>query len=101
MILYHATPSRNEQAILREGLLTAMSQTAQPEVWLHSASRSAWAILHVADRHGVPAEEVILLAVRISRRALRRRCKRGLWSTAQDVPASTVRYHCDSLTIAR
>src|SRR5881628_1573571 len=54
-------------------------------VWLHTASKSIWAILHTQTRHRAPLEEVVVITVLIPR-AWRRRFKTGLWWTPMDIP---------------
>lgn len=87
MILRHATPTRNLSGIRRRGLLLRKSRTKRPVVWLHSAGRSAWAVLHVARRHRVAVEEVVVLEVRVPRSWLRRSPRRGLLVCGRDVPS--------------
>jgi hypothetical protein len=53
-------------------------------VWLHSASRRIWAVLHTMKRHGTM--NVAILSVDVPRNTLRR-AGRGLWFTSMDVPA--------------
>ena len=82
MLLYHATPKRNLESIHQHGLDPAFSKGKRKEIYLHTAGRRAWAILHTARRHRIPAEDVVLLKVSIPRSKLTRRY-RGLWSTGQ------------------
>lgn len=70
--LRHATPRKNLPSILKDGLLTARSQGRLPAVWVHSASLSPWALMHVARRHDCPAEDVVVLEVLVPRTWLRR-----------------------------
>lgn len=65
MKLRHATPSRNLASIRKRGLLTAKSKGRLPVVWLHAASRSAWAVLHTMQRHSW--QEVTVIEVDIPR----------------------------------
>lgn len=84
MKLFHATPRRNIPSIKRRGLLTSKSKGKLPAVWLHSASKRAWATLHTMKRHG--AKKVAIISVDVSRHSIRR-AGRGLWYTLSDVPA--------------
>jgi hypothetical protein len=90
MLIRHATPRHNVLSILRLGLLTARSQCKRPAVWLHAPGATPWAILHVARRHGVRAESVVVLEVEVSRKWLRR-ARRGLWYTLRDMPTERIR----------
>lgn len=65
MKLRHATPSRNLASINRRGLLTAKSQGRLPVVWLHTASRSPWAVLHTVRQHS--CKVVLVLEIDVPR----------------------------------
>ncbi len=87
MKLRHATPRRNAQSIQRRGLLTAKSKGKLPMVWLHTASRSAWAVLHTMRRHR--CQDVTIVEIDVPRSWLTR-SKAGLWHTDRDVPAGRI-----------
>jgi hypothetical protein len=72
VILYHATPGSNDPSIRKWGLLTARSQGKMRVVWLHTADRSAWAVLHTLRRHGGKAEDVIVYECDVPECGLRR-----------------------------
>lgn len=82
MRLYHATPKRNLDSIRSTGLDPNRSCGAKNEVWLHTASRREWAILHVVQRQNCDVNEVVIIAVDVPRSKLRRRW-RGIWTTPQ------------------
>jgi hypothetical protein len=90
MLLRHATLIRNIPGIERRGLLCRKSQGRLPAVWLHSASKSFWAVLHTIRRHGGRAEEVIIIELEVPRRWLRR-SRRKLWYCCRDIPAEYFR----------
>ena len=48
MKLYHATTAKNLDSIKAVGLDPNRSLGAKKLVWLHTASRREWAILHVS-----------------------------------------------------
>ena len=52
MLLRHATLARNVNSILQRGLLCRKSKGRLKVVWLHSRSRSHWALSHTVGRHG-------------------------------------------------
>lgn len=87
--LRHCTPSRNVRSILRSGLRPDKSQTSRPEVWLHRPSRTAWAVLHVVQRHHTGFKRLTILEVRVRRDQLQRR-RSGLWSCRTILPASQI-----------
>ena len=87
MKLRHATPLRNLASIQKRGLLTAKSQGRLPVVWLHAASRSAWAALHTMKRHA--CKDVTLFEIDVPRSWLTR-SKPGLWYCDRDVPPGRI-----------
>lgn len=99
MLLRHATPRRNLPAIRREGLLCSKSRGRLPVVWLHSPSKSAWAVLHTVRRHGGRVEGVAIVEVDVPRSWLRRNRKR-LWYTPIDIPPERFRRVIDFIEVA-
>ncbi len=90
MLLRHASLLRNLASIQRFGLLTSKSKGKLPVIWLHARSKTEWATLHTVKRHGGRIENVVVLAVDVPRRWLRR-SKRGLWVCRRDIPPGRVR----------
>lgn len=90
MLIRHATLARNLASIRRVGLLTDKSQGRRKAVWLHTASKSEWATLHVVRRHGGKVENVVILEIDVPRRWWRR-SKRGLHYSLRDVPPERIR----------
>ena len=82
MKLYHATPTANLQSIKANGLDPTRSKDKESLVWLHTASRREWAILHTTQKHNCEVSEVAIIAVDVPRTKLRRRWH-GLWSTPE------------------
>jgi len=82
--LYHATRKSNLESIRAAGLDPNRSTGKQAVVWLHTASRREWAILHTCTRHKCEVSDVIVIEVEIPRLKLRRR-RRGLWVTAETI----------------
>lgn len=81
MILYHATPKRNLEQIEKQGLDPNRATGEIKGVWLHTQSKTAWAILHTIKRHGLQSfDDVVILKCNVPRRYLTRRW-RGLWTT--------------------
>jgi hypothetical protein len=91
MLLRHATPARNVNNILKAGLLTSKSQGRTPAVWLCSAARSFWALLHVVRRHGGRVETTVVIECDVPRAWLRRSRNTGLWCCTQDIPPDRLR----------
>ena len=80
MILYHATPRRNLESILATGLQPNLASGKIKGVWLHTASKTPWAILHTIKRHRLNSfDEVVILKCKIPRSRLTRRWS-GLWT---------------------
>ena len=90
MLLRHATPARNLNSLLNNGLLCSYSQGKLPVVWACSAARSSWACLHVIRRHGGRVESTVVLEVDVPRSWLRR-SRKGLWYCPRDVPPGCFR----------
>jgi hypothetical protein len=80
----HATPARNVPSIVRRGLLPSLALGKLKAVWLHTPSRSAWAVAHVAERHHVQEDLVCVLSLLVPRSQLRKR-GRGVWVAARPV----------------
>jgi RNA:NAD 2'-phosphotransferase (TPT1/KptA family) len=90
MLLRHATPRRNLPSILSRGLLCARSKGRLPVVWLHSATATPWATLHVVRRHGGRVENIVILEVELPRARLRRN-RRRLWFAAEDIAPDCIK----------
>ena len=84
MKLYHATLKSNLESIKATGLDPNRSRGKEAVVWLHTRSRTEWAILHVATKNKCDVSEVVILEVNVPRSKLRRRW-RGLWSTPENL----------------
>ena len=84
MRLYHATTARNLDSIKAVGLDPNRSQCKRKEVWLHTASRREWAILHVSNRQKCDVNEVVMIEVDVPRSKITRRW-RGIWTTPEQI----------------
>jgi hypothetical protein len=62
----------------------------QPLVWLHTPSRTPWAMAHTMRRHRVDVAEVVILDVQVPRSWLRR-AWRGLWVCHRRIPPTQLR----------
>ena len=82
MILYHATPKSNLKSIEANGLQPRRSKGKIKGVWLHTASRRHWAILHTQQRH--KSQEIVLLEVNVSRSRITRK-QRGIWYATEPI----------------
>ena len=82
MRLYHATLKSNLDGIIEKGIDPSFSKGAEQVIWLHTAGRREWAILHTTQRHPCEVDAVMIIAVNVPRSKLRRRW-RGLWSTTE------------------
>lgn len=89
MKLYHATTRQRLASIQEHGLRVANADpTAKIKAcWLHTASNSAWAVVHTLRKHRATLEDVVVIEVTIPRSRLAR-FRTGLWYTTQDVPAA-------------
>ena len=84
MRLYHATPKANLDSIRENGLDPKRSKGAIKAVWLHTASKRDWAILHTVARHKCDISEVVIFEVNVPRTKLTRRWP-GLWTTPENL----------------
>jgi hypothetical protein len=84
--------------MLAEGLDPACATGKHPLVWLHTSSRTSWAILHLLKRHRVDVADMVLLDVQVPRRWLRR-AWRGLWTCTPVIPPARLQV-LDSQTVA-
>lgn len=89
VILFHATTRGLAYSIGKSGLLTRKSLGRLAAVWLHCASKRAWAAIHVAQRHNRPIDRVIVYRVRVPRAWLRRHSA-GLWACMRDIPPARI-----------
>lgn len=80
--LYHATTAKNLDSIKAVGLDPNRSTGKAAVVWLHTASKREWAILHVSNRYKCDANEVVIITVDVPRSKIRRRW-RGIWTTPE------------------
>jgi hypothetical protein len=94
----HATLRQHLPRILVEGLDPACATGKHPLVWLHTPSRTPWAILHLMKRHRVDVADMVLLDVQVPRRWLRR-AWRGLWTCNRVIPPARLRV-LDRQTVA-
>ena len=82
MILYHATLKRNLDSIRKKGINPEFARGAEKVIWLHTRSKTEWAILHTQKRHKCPLDDIAVLSVQIPRSKLTRRW-RGIWTTSE------------------
>ena len=123
MRLYHTTPRSNLENIQRDGLDPTRSRGkwrvslgfsqrnvtfcepkprksrhfpkgAEMVIWLHTPSRTHWAILHTAKRHHCNIDDIIIIEVNIPRAKIRRRW-RGLWTTDLKITAVGRGFLCE------
>ena len=86
MRLYHATLKSNLTSITENGIDPEYSRGAEKVVWLHTRSRTEWAILHLLKRYKCSMDDIIIITVNVPRSKLRRRWRR-LWSTSETLKA--------------
>jgi hypothetical protein len=59
-------------------------------VWLCSAAKTFWAVLHVIKRHGGRVEGAVVIEVEVPRAWLHR-SRRGLWYSKRDIGPEHIR----------
>ena len=80
MILYHTTLKSNLDSIRQHGLSPNFSKGKLPVIWLCTRSKRTWSIVHVQKRHNARLDDIVVIAVKVSRSQLTRRF-RGVWTT--------------------
>jgi hypothetical protein len=70
---YHVTPQDNDASIEARGILPEKSRGKRKRSWFVCAERLPWAIKHVARRHGVAEDEIVVYLIPLtSARGLKR-----------------------------
>ena len=67
MKVFHATPKSNLDSIKQNGLLVSKAKKSCKFVWLHTPSRSHWAILHTSQNHGADWDDVAIIEIDVPR----------------------------------
>lgn len=93
MMVYHATPSKNVDSILSQGLLLRCARSGARRVWFHSFAGRSWSVSHVSKRHGVERDEVVVMKVHVPDHWLTRFSEVVFWCN-RDVPPA----HIESVT---
>ena len=86
MQLYHTTLKANLDSIRQHGLNPEFSKGKIKGIWLCTASKRLWSILHVQKRHNAPLDDIAVIAVKVRRSRLTRRW-RCLWTTDSIITA--------------
>ena len=90
MKLRHATPTGNLESILSAGLQPDRSRGKRKAVWLHSPSKTTWAILHTMKNHAVTMEAITVIELDVPRSWLVR-AQKGLWRCARVIEPERIR----------
>ena len=90
----HATTQVALDGVQRDGQLDPLkSQGKRLVLWLHTASRTPWAILHTIGRHQQPMEQIVILEIDLPRSWVRRAqngLQNGLWTCARPIGAHRI-----------
>ena len=78
-VVYHATPASNVDSIELNGLDPIYSQGKLEALWFVSKSNLQWAILHTALRHNCLVSDIVVYAVCVERKSLRKTRWPGRW----------------------
>ena len=89
--VYHWTHRHNVASILARGLLPSYAHTCREEVWVCGVSRIAWALAHIAQRHGWSPDDMVCVRIRADRVNWTRTAFRGVWITRDVIPCSAMR----------
>lgn len=82
-VLYHVTTSDVISSIWNDGIDPAYSRGKLEASWYVNKSQIAWAILHVALRHGCLMDDIFICATLIEWRAMRRTNHQGRYYTTR------------------
>ena len=95
----HATPARNAEVIMRDGLRAEKSKSRTLlTVWLTTPGNRDWAVRHAKTRHD--AKAVCLFEVDVPRGWLAKPQSWKLWHTSgRDVPPERIRL-LETVTLA-
>ena len=89
MILYHVSHKSNWFSVGVQGLLTDYARGRFQSVFLVARSKVPYAIRHISRLEGYPAEELIVVRVRVRRSWLSRLtwpgARRGLWRCHRNI----------------
>lgn len=89
LLLFHWTPERNFASIVRQGLRCKFSIGKQKGIWLCDENTVHWAWMHVSQWQEVSQEEMVLLAVVLSRNLVRK-MRRGIYVTFVDISPTVI-----------
>jgi hypothetical protein len=90
MTLFHWTPRKNLAAILKRGLLPHYAVGNKRTVWACRRTKAAWALLHVAMRHGFDPDQFVLIEVKVTHSKIRKTCWRGVYTCDGGYPPERI-----------
>lgn len=91
--MYHATPVRNSESVMRRGLLAKKAKGNKKTIWLMTIGNVFMAMQHAMKRQRCRPGNVMIIEVDVPRRQLRKghRKRKGLWHTnGRDVPPERI-----------
>ena len=107
MKVFHATPKSNLDSIKQNGLLVSKAKKSCKFVWLHTPSRSHWAILHTSQNHGADWDDVVIIEIDVPRSwikanklTIRGKGLNGFWKCDRDISPDRFTAIRDSLEYA-
>jgi len=90
MILYHVTPTKNVEGIMREGLLPSRAKGGRQAVWAAKRAKLAWAILHVSQHQQCSLDQLTVLIIHVPWEWCRKSGRLGVWYIPFTVPPERV-----------
>lgn len=73
LTLFHVSPVRHRQGIVRWGLLPCADRRGKGRIWLCDRRRLPWALEHVARTHRIAQDELQVWKVTVDPQAVSRR----------------------------
>jgi hypothetical protein len=98
----HATTFSNYVTIAVDGIQIGASngQAGRKAIWLHRPDKTAWAILHTMERHGVNLDSIIVLELHLERDKVKHH-GHGLWYITEAISPSAIRGVLRGTEVAR
>ncbi len=80
-VLYHVSPEENAQSIDISGVLPMYSKGKMTVSWYVRRADIVWALAHMSARHNVPCDKLIVCAVVIEWKHMKRTSRPGFYYT--------------------
>jgi hypothetical protein len=86
MRVFHVTPMCNLPGIRKRGLIPDLATGKRKAVYVVDEKAVSWAIAHVADRHGMKVNRLVIISLDIDENDLRRLGVPGVFYVERFIP---------------